>query len=329
MSKPDHSWLSFTCRSSRVLGVVLLACGAIFCGTVGSIFASGQQPADEALSFDVASVRQNKTGLPPTGDMPASNVPLGPGDIYSSTGGLLTVKNYPLISYIAFAYRMTDGQRDVFEAAAPGWVLHDRFDVKARTERPQVTKNDLRRMMQSLLAERFGMAAHYEPRVTAVFAMQLARAGVPGPRLRPHPADGCSRAVPGPETVAGPAASEAIDGGYPAICGGLLMLPDSTPGHFHIGARDVPVVLIANALSSWGDLGRPVIDQTGLVGNYDFALEFIPKGGDPPPGAALPVDGEEPNFLEALKKQLGIRIESQKQSIPVLVLDHIDPLSEN
>ena len=287
------------------------------------------QRTGDKLSFDVASVRQNKTGLPPSGSTPASNVPLGPGDVYSSTGGLLTVTNYPLISLVAFAYRMNDGQRAVFEAVAPSWVLHDRFDLKARTDKQNVTKDELRLMVRSLLAERFGMASHDETRVTSVFAMQLIKPGIPGPRLRPHPADGCSRAMPVPETVAGPAPSEAIEGGYPVICGGLLMLSDSTPTRFHIGARDVPVSLISNALASWGDLGRPVVDQTGLTGQYDFALEFTPKRDNLPTDNAAPAEANEPDFLEAIKKQLGLKLESQKQGVQVLVLDHIDHLTEN
>ena len=323
--------MSMPPRSSirRAALAALIACGVSAFGGILPGAACAQAAKEETLSFDVASVRENKTGLPPSGDMPDSNVPLGPGDVYTSTGGLLTVRNYPLISYISFAYRMTSGQRSVFEAGAPSWVLHERFDLKARTDKADVTKDELRGMVRSLLAERFGMAVHYESRVTSVFAMQLVKPGVPGPRLRAHAADGCSRAVPGPETVAGPAQSEAVDGGYPRICGGLLMLDDSTPTRFHIGARDVPITLISNALSSWGDLGRPVVNQTGLAGSYDFALEFTPKRGDPPPGSAAPPDGAEPDFMEAIRKQLGVKLESQKQSIQVLVLDHIDHLSEN
>jgi uncharacterized protein (TIGR03435 family) len=302
----------------------VLACGLILCGIV-----AGAHAQEAKLSFDVAALRQNKTGLPPSGDIPESNVPLGPGDVYSPTGGLLRVKNYPLISYVSFAYRLNSGQRDVFEAAAPGWVLHDRFNLQARTEKQNVTKDELRLMMRSLLADRFGMAVHYETRVTSVFAMLLIKPGTPGPRLRPHSADGCSRSMPRPEAVAGPAPSEAIDGGYPVICGGLLMLSDSTPTHFHIGARDVPITSISNALPSWGDLGRPVVDQTGLTGNYDFALEFTPKRGDGASDAAAPTEENEPNFLDAMKKQLGLKLEAQKQGVQVLVLDHVDRLSEN
>jgi uncharacterized protein (TIGR03435 family) len=174
------------------------------------------------------------------------------------------------------------------------------------------------------------MVVHYESRMTSVFAAQLVKPGTPGPRLRPHPADGCSRSFRDDAKDGAPPPSETIEGGFPAICGGLLMMSASTPTHYLIGARDVSVVSITSAMPSWGDLGRPVVDQTGLTGNYDFALEFVPRRQEPPPGSpAGPVEGEEPNFLEAVKKQLGIKLESQKQSVEVLLLDHIDHLSDN
>ena len=320
MSKPCSSPL----RCAQVAPPILtVALALLVCVDPASAHAQGAKA--EKLSFDVASIRENKAG----NEDVSSNVPLGPGDVYSPTGGLLTVKNMPLMNYISFAYRMTSAQLTTFTAAVPAWVEHDRFNLQARTEKTGVTKDELRLMMRSLLAERFGLAAHYETRVTPVFAMQLIKPGQPGPRLRSHPADGCSRDFSGPKEAGIAPPSETIDGGFPATCGGLLMMGDSTPTHFHIGARDIPITLISNALPSWGDLGRPVVDQTGLTGNYDFALDFAPKRSDPQPDAGAPVEAEQPGFLDALKKQLGLKLEAQKQGVQVLVLDHIDPLNEN
>jgi uncharacterized protein (TIGR03435 family) len=279
------------------------------------------------LNFDTASVHETKPGS--TEDQ-SSNVPLGPGNVYSPTGGLLVIHNYPLMGLISFAYRMTTGQQSTFADMSPAWVRDTRYSVTARTEKTDVTKDELRLMMRTLLAERFAMAAHYESRQTPVFAAQLVKPGQLGPRLRPHPADGCSRAIPKEPMYGATAPSETIAGGFPALCGGLLMMSSSTPTHFQIGARDVTVVSITSALASWGDLGRPVVDQTGLTGSYDFALEFTPKRPDPLPGApAPPSEGEEPNFIYALRTQLGIKLEAQKQPVEVLLLDHIDRLSEN
>lgn len=318
-----RAWMAGVVRA-WVLGAAALVAGVTARESAAQVPAAPTQPIAAKLSFDVASVRQNRSG-----DASSTNVPLGPGNVYSPTGGLLTTKNMPLIAYISFAYRMPWTQQKALEAMAPAWVVQDRFNLQARTEKTGVTKDELRLMMRSLLAERFGLAVHYESRLTPVFALQLVKAGAPGPRLRPHPADGCSRDFRTPAADSEPPPSESVEGGFPTVCGGLVMLPDSTPGRFHIGARDIPISIISNSLASWGDLERPVVDGTGLAGHYDFALEFNPKHVDPPPGSAAPLDTEEPNFSDALKTQLGLKLESRKQEVQVLVLDHIDHLSEN
>jgi uncharacterized protein (TIGR03435 family) len=288
-----------------------------------------QAPAHQTPSFDVASVRQNRTGLPPAGDDPMTNVPLGPGEVYAPTGGLLSVRNYPMSQFVAFAYKFTSTQSSDFMKAAPQWVTQDRFDLQARTENRVVTKDELRLMMRTLLAERFGLVVHYETKTTSVFALRLVKPGAPGPRLRPHPVEaGCSRSF-GRETADIPPPPDEVDGGYPTTCGGLLLLPSSTPTEFHIGGRDVTLTSIANSMPGWGDLGHPVVDETGLTGSYDFALSFVPKHPDPPPGQPSPPEEQAPNFIESVRKQLGLKLEAEKHDVQVLVLDHIAPLSDN
>ena len=79
-----------------------------------------------------------------------------------------------------------------------------------------------------------------------------------------------------------------------------------------------------------GQAGRPVLDRTGLKGNFDFVIEWAPA----PSGAALPgtdvqTDPSGPTFLEALKEQLGLKLESQTGPVDVLVIDHVEELSAN
>jgi uncharacterized protein (TIGR03435 family) len=282
-------------------------------------------PTAEKLEFDVASVRQNKSG-----NKPASNVPLGPGDVYVPSGGAFDAKNFALLNYIAFAYRMTDGQLQSFQTKAPDWVLTDRFNIQARTENRNVTKDQMRLMMRSLLAERFRLAVHYEARQTSAFGLVLTKAGTTGPKLQPHPTGAaCSNNPPKSTTPDGspaPEQPETVAGGFPTICGGILGLPASARDRYSLGARNVPMSLIASSLASWGNLGRPIIDQTGLSGTYDFVLEFTPE---PPPAYAQGVDSGGPTFQEALKQQLGLKLESQKGQVDFLVLDHVEHLEEN
>jgi uncharacterized protein (TIGR03435 family) len=281
-----------------------------------------------SVTFDVASVRQHNPGAGEDGNDLQSNVPLGPGNVYTPTGGLLRSRNMPLLTYIAFAYKMTDGQLEAFRAMVPDWVAADRFDIEARTENQAVTKDQLRLMMRSLLAERFKLAVHYETREAPVFGLVLVKPGTTGPNLQaPLPGATCTgdpSAQTSTDAAKGSPSSETIAGGFPTICGGILGLQASASDRYSFGARDVPMSVIANALTSWGNLGRPVVDKTGLAGNYNFVLDFVPEHlQDSATGAG------GPTFREALKQQLGLRLEPEKAPVQIVVFDHIEHATAN
>jgi uncharacterized protein (TIGR03435 family) len=308
--------------------LVVKACGVLLVAAFVVPGVMVAQATDTALSFDVASVRENKTvGTAKGGDRPSANVPMGPGNVYSPTGGRFTVKKYTLLSYISFAYRMTDAQLTAFQDKAPEWVVQDRFDVDARTDKADVTKDELRLMVRSLLAERFHMVVHYETRSASVYGLTLVKAGVLGPRLREHPeGEDCPTTMPEKVKRGEPEPSETTGDGYPSVCGGLLMLPSSTESRYVLGARGVSLALLVNALPGWGGLTRPVVDRTGLQGRYDFTMTFAPLR---PMDAPAADDSDAPSFQEALQQQLGLKLESQEGDVQVLVLDHIDHLVEN
>ena len=281
---------------------------------------SGQTPK---LEFEVASVRQNNFSAPPSGNATTSNVPLGPGDLFAPTGGELNAKNFSLMQYVAFAYKMSDGQVKAFQQMAPEWVTTDRFNIQARTENHEVTKDQLRLMMRSLLAERFKMAVHEEMRQEAVFRLMPVKPGTTGPKLRMHPArDTCSSDFSPREGVRD--APEALAEGFPTICGGLVGMTASAADRFRIGARNVPMRQIAASMAGWGNLGRAVVDETGFVGKYDFVLEYTPESL-----AGSTQDSGGSTFQDAVKKQLGLRFEAETEAVPVLRLDHIERLTEN
>ncbi|SDE80133.1 TIGR03435 family protein [Terriglobus roseus] len=274
--------------------------------------------AQQKLAFDVASIRENKSVAGPGGEQPSTNVPLGPGNVYSPTGGQLNIRNTGLLLLVSFAYRMSIPQQDAFRDMAPTWVTEERFDIQARTDKTDVTKDELRLMMRSLLADRFGLVVHNETRTAPVYSMQLLKADTLGPHFRKH-TGACSKDFKGKTTV------DADADGYPEVCGGLLLLSGSASTHFRIGARDMPITVFATSLTGWGDLGRPVINDTGIKDNIDFVLDFVPPYAQAAAGAD--VDGQ--GFQEALRKQLGLKLEAQKQPVEMMVLDHIDHLSEN
>ena len=83
-------------------------------------------------------------------------------------------------------------------------------------------------------------------------------------------------------------------------------------------------------LSQRVDLGRPIVDATGLTGTFDFLLEFPPESkGQTPPGSSTSVDPDGPSFQQAVQDQLGLKLQSRKSSIQVIVLDHVEHPSEN
>jgi uncharacterized protein (TIGR03435 family) len=192
-----------------------------------------------------------------------------------------------------------------------------------------VTKDELRLMMQSLLAERFKLAVHYEERRVPVLALVVAKAGTTGPKLQRHPAGAaCPNFSPNARDEHAtpiPDPPETVDGGFPSFCGGILGVPASAQDRYGFGARDVPMSLIASSFDSWGHLDRPVIDETGLSGSYDFVLDYTP---DPRPKYAT-IDSGGPTFEEAVRKQLGLKLEAKTGSLKFLVLDQVERPTEN
>lgn len=276
--------------------------------------------AQVPLTFDVASIHQNQRGP----DAPVStNVPLGPGNVYTPTGGLFRAINYPLFSYIMFAWKMNDAQVAAFRSKAPEWVINDRFNIQARTENTAVTKDELRLMMRSLLADRFGLTVHTETQHLSGYVLQLAHPGVLGPRLRPHPSGvACQSTLPKPDEHGAPPAEVTPDG-FPTTCGGLVLLPASAPGHIRIGGSDVPLSVLSTVLPGWGSLNRAVVDGTGLKGTYDYVLDFVPEHAASDPNVSGPL------FQQALKEELGLKLEPQKVDVDIIVLDAIRKLDAN
>ena len=289
------------------------------------IAAQSPTPKGEKLEFDVASVKQNKTSNPP-----ATNVPLGIGNIYTPTGGYFSATGIPLIGYIVFAYKITNSQMQFLSPQLPSWISADRFDIQARAE-GNPTKDQMRLMMQSLLSDRFKMAIHHETREVPMYALILSKPGSFGPQLQRHPdSSSCSSELPPPSSSApAPGPTTAVSG-LTVPCGGITGLPPSAPGRVRLGARNLTMGFIAGSNTLMSNLDRPVLDRTGLDGTFDFLLEYTPEVRGPlPPGVEFQPDASGPTFQQALKEQLGLKLESQKGPVDVIVIDHVERPSEN
>jgi uncharacterized protein (TIGR03435 family) len=303
--------------------------------------AAAPTPADDWMKtaggkqqFDVASVKLNKSGMPPSGDAPHSNVALGPGAMFAPTGGLFNATNWPLLVYIVFAYKINSNQMAALTAQLPKWVSTSNYDIQARVD-GNPSKDQMRMMMQSLLSDRFELAIHNETKQLSVYDLVLVKPGKTGPQLQPHPVDSaCSNAPPAsPTPGSSPAQPQptTVAGGYPVTCGGIAIMPPTNPGRVRAGARNVSMALIASSFTNpFLGVDRPIVDQTALTGTFDFVIEFTPQIDTPlPPGANFTPDPTGPTFQEALKEQLGLKLDSATGSVDVFVVDHIEQPSEN
>jgi uncharacterized protein (TIGR03435 family) len=318
---PTHKTILRAILSVALTGTV--------CATVWS--AQSQTPdwqvaAGSKMVFEDASVRQNTTA--PSPDEVGSNFPLGPGDVYIPNGGHFRAFNFPLVVYIRFAYKITDSQEQFLLPELPNWVTSTRFDIQG-TAQGNATKDQMRLMMQSLLADRFRLAVHYETRQVPVYELLVDQPGTLGPLLQRHPDD-----IPCPTTFRSPPPSAApvtIDSRFPITCGGLLNMAPSAPRRFRAGARNVPMELIASSMAGGASgLDRPVLDKTGLTGTFDFAIEFSPQPDDPSAaGGNFRADPTGPTFAEALKDQLGLKLKPQMGPFDVLVIDSVEELPAN
>jgi uncharacterized protein (TIGR03435 family) len=279
-----------------------------------------QTAAGGRMSFEVASIRESPDTVHTMNFRWDDEAPFTPN------GGYFSARN-SLVNYIEFAYKypLTDEAENALLAHQPKWVREGNFVIKARAS-GNPTRDQIRLMMQSLLADRFKLAVHFESREQAVLAVTLVAPGKTGPALRPHsegpPCDDMNgtSARSLPEGTAHP---------YPFKCGFLDV--DDLPNHLRrLGARNVTMGEIAYGfgIAEWE--GRTVVDQTGLSGKYDFKIEWAPATGDAAPFTEEdPSDSGGPTFQRALRDQLGLKLVKREAPVKVLIIDHVERPSEN
>jgi uncharacterized protein (TIGR03435 family) len=256
---------------------------------------SAQTPPSAA--FEVASVKPNKGG--------DGRVMLG------MQPGRFNATNVPLRLLVRQAFNVQDFQI----VGGPDWLGSDRFDIVAKApEGAEFTADAMRPMLRSLLIERFKLAFHNETRDMPVYVLMKARAdGRLGPALTPAAVD-CVTVMRGRRGGGPPQPGQKME------CGFMI-----GPGRMNAGG--VPVSNLAQALSP--QVGRIVLDKTELTGNYDFELTYALEAlnGGPPPllnGGPPPVDPNAPTLFTALQEQLGLKLDSQRGPVDVVVIDRVE-----
>ena len=304
---------------------------------------TGQSPATQSatvpqwqidaggkMAFDAASVKPHNPG----------DTSVGRGDLAQS-GGHVPVIDVSLLQLMAQAFHLSSlsqAKNTIF--GMPSWIASARFDIEAEAPgSPTIDQKCL--MLQSLLADRFKLVVHHETRQMPIYALVLARAGKPGAQLRPHIGDascdqrpyGGTGAQP-PQTGPGGAVERS-----PAETAVLLLLQypcDRAVGgvlapnnHDQVwsGGRRVNMETIAASLGGDEPIDRPIIDRTGLSGTFDFTIEWDHQLQGLP--AAPQPDQSGMSLFEALRDQLGLKLESTTGPVDVLVIDHVEQPLEN
>jgi bla regulator protein blaR1 len=196
----------------------------------------------------------------------------------------------------------------------PSWTKTDRFDVDAKVAGPDVAmlsklNSDQRAgMLTQVLTDRFQMKSHTETRELPIYILVIAK---DGPKLKeanepkPDPDNPCPRRGP-----------------WFQVSRGSMTLKNAKLQFF--------LPLFSQ------QLGRTIIDKTGLTGSYDFTLNWVPDegtpdipGAPPPTGHSLSPDQSGPSVFTAIQEQLGLKLESGKGPVNVMVIDHIEKPAEN
>lgn len=269
---------------------------------------AAQSPAVPANGpvFEVASVRRNTSG--------DGRTMLAP-----QPGGRLTGINATPAMLIRFAYDLPD-LPDFQVSGGPDWLDNERFDVNAKAEGdPPVAQKRL--MLRRLLAERFKLTAHTETRELPIYALVIARSdGHLGPQLRPSAAD-CTRA-----DQQAPQAGIALAPNDGPLCGFFGFSPKSelASGRASLAFRGLDMAALAKRLVPI--LRRSVSDRTGLTGYYDAEFDLIAElpVPPPPPGTPNPFTEPFPSVFTVLPQQLGLKLESARGPVDVLVIDTVE-----
>jgi uncharacterized protein (TIGR03435 family) len=276
------------------------------CASLATAWVTAQTPA-----FDVASIR-------PT---PSTAVDQR-SEIRGNPNGRFTATNSTARSIVLRAYGLVDSQL----IGAPEWLATERYGIDARGPAPPDGPESLMPLVRTLLVERFKLKAHPETRELPAYALTVARRDrQPGSQLRPTETD-CTRAT----TLSADEVRAAARDGWPP-CGMVYFVSfvTTTSGGntVKMRVRRSGTTLAALATALQANVERPVVDQTGLEGRFDVEYSFAPQ--PPTPGVESVFGPEAPPLFVALEEELGLKLESRRMQVPVLVVDSIERPTEN
>jgi uncharacterized protein (TIGR03435 family) len=284
------------CRKAGLGRAVLIA---LSLATAGGQVCNSQQPsmlaqsqADERLEFEVASIKPSQPGNQIHGWRIESN--------------RILIQNFTLSQIIMVTYGLKSATQ---LSGGPKWIDSQHFDIEAKVNETEAAKmqnlsegqNDRETMlmMRSLLADRFQLTMKRAARLVPIYALVLDKAG--------------SKLTPSPTLPSG--------------------TPNARTAHsIHNDGNTEDLTAVATSMPGLADLltgmpecgGRVVLDRTGLSGSYDFKLDWATDTGN-----GTTTNTPYPSLFTALREQLGLRLDPQKASEEVLVIDHVAEPSPN
>jgi bla regulator protein blaR1 len=278
--------LNFARRVALAVAATAALAVPIFVGMIGAPSIRAQSQAAGKLSFEVASVKEWLDGKGPA-DL--ANVSL------ERSGDRIISRCTNLAALLSYAFHLT---MSVPINGVPSWgrggcgrTYENTFAIEA-TMAPGTTEEQSRQMMQTLLQDRFKLEAHWEKKDMPIFALVIGKGGF---KLQPSdPAKDVPRA---PHSVG---------------------CPPEDPGCHFFGGGSSSISILASMLSR--NVGRPVIDQTGLTGTYNTDLTWAGENATDSPLPSLPA---------ALREKFGLELKPQVGPVNILVIDHVEKPSPN
>jgi len=248
-------------------------------------------------AFEAASVKTNRSTAPS-------------GGAQLQPGGRFIANNSTLFNLVRNAYTFDGDPLQTFQIIGPDWIKTSRFDIVATAER-NVSLAEAQAMLVTLLVDRFALVVHRERRTLPIYELRVVREGQTGTRLKPSAIDCAARTAAARAPVAGvtPAPECGTRGGAGRLVGtGITM------------AR-----LAASLANLVSGIGQTVVDSTLLAGQFDLELEWTPDA----PGSAASAAPAGASIFTAIQEQLGLKLESTRGPVDVLVIDRVERPREN
>jgi uncharacterized protein (TIGR03435 family) len=261
-----------------------------------------------AYKYEVVSIKRNKA------EFDAS----GRNDGTTTTRDEYISKNMPLSILVGDAYGIRHPEQ---LSGGPSWAYSDRYDVEAKMDESVADelqklsrdqRNAIRRqMLQELLAARFNLKVHQEPRDFSVYFLEIAKSGS---KLKEAQAEDPNTSI--------------AHNGLPLT--NMIRLESGDSGIIIMTGHAVTIPFLVGNLERY--VGRIVLDKTQLGGHYDFSMQFLPKliASEPGRGSeSSATDPGAPYVFTAVEKELGLKLVAGRAPVEVVVVDHADKPSEN